>query len=92
MFKDGAICGACFQLIFDSSQFEFCYLNTSSIFVTATNFCLNGTEGGWCNQPKKHFDLSLPIFTKFVPKIGNVVQKLFIIEDKQLSFDLLNLC
>ncbi|KAJ3705993.1 hypothetical protein LUZ61_009698 [Rhynchospora tenuis] len=67
LFNNGQTCGACFELQ--------CYNSTwcapGSIQITATNFCPPDLSkpidnGGWCNPPRKHFDLSMPMFVKIV--------------------------
>lgn len=73
LFKDGATCGACFELACDPSQSQFCLPGASSIVVTATNFCPPGSEGGWCDPPQEHFDLSQPTFTKIAQQVGGVI-------------------
>lgn len=41
--------------------------------ITATNFCppdysKPSDNGGWCNPPRKHFDLSMLMLTKIITK------------------------
>eukprot|EP01018_Ginkgo_biloba_P015617 Gb_27617 [translate_table: standard] len=65
LFKDGAACGACFELMCDAEADPQWCLRGKKISVSATNFCppnnaLPNNNGGWCNSPLKHFDMSLP--------------------------------
>lgn len=66
LFNDGAACGACFELRCVNDP-QWCIPKAGTITITATNFCppdYSKTEGVWCNPPQKHFDLSMPMFTK----------------------------
>ncbi|KAL3698993.1 hypothetical protein R1sor_017015 [Riccia sorocarpa] len=69
LFNNGYTCGACFQLRCDSSN---CYAG-SSITVTATNYCPQGSFGGWCDSPQRHFDLSFPMFASLAPTVVGVI-------------------
>lgn len=72
LFKGGATCGACYELTCILSQSKYCYQN-KKILITATNFCPTGSTGGWCNPPRKHFDLSEPMFTTLANRVGGVI-------------------
>lgn len=66
MFHDGQTCGACYEIkCFNNSQW--CKPEGAPVMVTATNFCppnpsQPNDNGGWCNPPREHFDLSQPAF------------------------------
>ncbi|KAJ7944842.1 Expansin [Quillaja saponaria] len=67
LFNDGYACGACYQIkCVESSA---CDSNVPFTTVTATNLCppdwsKPSYNGGWCNPPRTHFDMSKPAFMK----------------------------
>ncbi|KAG6548697.1 hypothetical protein Mapa_009852 [Marchantia paleacea] len=69
LFNDGLACGACFQI--QCSGDAACYSN--SIVVTATNLCPQGSNGGWCDYPNAHFDLSQPAFSQLAQTVAGHV-------------------
>lgn len=72
LFNSGLSCGACYELTCDPSGSKYCLPGGSAI-ITATNFCPTGSNGGWCNTPKQHFDLAQPVFSKLAYTVGGVI-------------------
>ncbi|KAG6546909.1 hypothetical protein Mapa_011525 [Marchantia paleacea] len=72
LFNNGLSCGACFQIVCRLAESKYCY-SGGSVVVTATNACPPGSEGGWCDPPKAHFDLSYPAFQRLAQPVGGVI-------------------
>lgn len=83
LFENGQSCGACFEVKCDAgSDSQWCKGGGQSVVVTATNFCppnsaLSNTNGGWCNAPLQHFDMSQPAFEQIATDAGGIVPVLY---------------
>ncbi|KAK2355212.1 putative expansin-A17 [Trifolium repens] len=64
LFRDGEVCGACYQVICDYRIDPKWCLRSRSVTITATNFCPPNNHGGWCDPPHHHFDMSMPSFLR----------------------------
>ena len=83
LFNDGASCGQCYLIICDTSRpgGRWCKPGTA-ITVTATNLCpanwaLPSNDGGWCNPPRPHFDMSQPSWETIGVYRGGIVPVLY---------------
>ncbi|URD96690.1 Pollen allergen [Musa troglodytarum] len=70
LFRQGEACGACFEVACDAgADPQWCFRH-ATVTVTATNFCPPNNNGGWCDPPRRHFDMSLPAFSR-IARVGS---------------------
>ncbi|XP_023529777.1 expansin-A16-like isoform X2 [Cucurbita pepo subsp. pepo] len=77
LFNGGSTCGACFELRC-VDHILWCLEGSPTVILTATDFCppndgLSSDYGGWCNFPKKHFEMSKAAFTEIAEKKADIV-------------------
>ncbi|KAH7678523.1 Expansin protein [Dioscorea alata] len=82
LFNDGKSCGTCFQIVCDSRKSPRWCKKGTYITVTATNFCppnynLPSDNGGWCNPPRRHFDMSQPAWETLAIYRAGIVPVLY---------------
>ncbi|XP_050219260.1 expansin-A12 [Mercurialis annua] len=70
LFRNGEACGACYQVMCDYKADPKWCLRGGIVTITATNFCPSNNNGGWCNPPRHHFDMSMPAFLR-IARRGN---------------------
>ncbi|WOL06051.1 hypothetical protein Cni_G14783 [Canna indica] len=70
LFQQGHACGACFEVTCDAGADPAWCLRDATVTVTATNFCPPNNNGGWCDAPHRHFDMSLPAFSR-IARVGS---------------------
>ncbi|KAG6503445.1 hypothetical protein ZIOFF_035758 [Zingiber officinale] len=79
LFNDGLSCGAYYELRCNDNP-RWCL--PGSIVVTATNFyppnsALPSNDGGWCNPPHPHFDMSQLAFLHIAQYRAGIVPVAF---------------
>ncbi|GLJ04913.1 hypothetical protein SUGI_0006290 [Cryptomeria japonica] len=70
LFEKGATCGSCWLVKCVDNQW--CLPNAPTIKVVATDLCPPGGNGV-CNPQYKHFDMSIPAFTKIAVYKGGYI-------------------
>ncbi|KAK1369191.1 Expansin [Heracleum sosnowskyi] len=77
LFNNGEKCGSCYE-IKCIDDLQWCRHGNPSIFITATNYCppnydLPSDNGGWCNPPRQHFDLAVPMFVRLAEYRAGII-------------------
>ncbi|XP_047311987.1 expansin-A4-like [Impatiens glandulifera] len=77
LFTKGGTCGACYEIMCFNDD-KWCKKGAPSLHVTATNNCppnyaLASDNGGWCNPPREHFDLSQPAFLQIAEYKAGII-------------------
>lgn len=70
LFRQGEACGACYLVMCNYRLDPKWCLRRAAVTVTATNFCPPNNNGGWCDPPRQHFDMSMPAFLN-IARRGN---------------------
>ncbi|KAG6546906.1 hypothetical protein Mapa_011522 [Marchantia paleacea] len=81
LLNNGLTCGACFEIkcnITGGESGKWCIKSNPSIKITATNQCPPNWDrptdnGGWCNPPRTHFDLSLNMFRRLAQTQAGII-------------------
>ncbi|VFQ90604.1 unnamed protein product [Cuscuta campestris] len=78
LFNDGLACGSCYELRCTGRN----CVPPGGITVTATDLCppnpsLPNDDGGWCNPPRPHFDLSQPAYLQIAIYKAGIVPVIY---------------
>eukprot|EP00270_Netrium_digitus_P014681 TRINITY_DN5031_c0_g1_i1.p1 TRINITY_DN5031_c0_g1~~TRINITY_DN5031_c0_g1_i1.p1 ORF type:complete len:354 (-),score=20.64 TRINITY_DN5031_c0_g1_i1:228-1289(-) len=79
IFADGFACGGCYEVqCLNAPGWSYCLQPSRTVTITITNLCPNNwalpsDAGGWCNFPRKHFDMSQPVFEKIAQYGAGIV-------------------
>ncbi|OMO73720.1 Expansin [Corchorus olitorius] len=72
LFNNGQKCGSCYEIkCFNSTQW--CKPGEQSLIVTATDHCPADNNGGWCDPPREHFDLTKSGFLQIAEYKAGIV-------------------
>lgn len=77
LFNRGSSCGGCFE-VRCVDHILWCLQGSPSVILTATDFCppnygLPADDGGWCNFPRAHFEMSQAAFTEIARRKADIV-------------------
>ncbi|KAJ4957233.1 hypothetical protein NE237_014016 [Protea cynaroides] len=80
LFQNGYGCGTCYQI--RCVQSPHCYSGNPYTTITATNLCPPNwnepsDDGGWCNPPRSHFDMSQPAFMQIADWHAGIVPVMY---------------
>ncbi|KAJ8767657.1 hypothetical protein K2173_018215 [Erythroxylum novogranatense] len=80
LFNNGYACGTCYEI--QCAQSPHCFSGASSTTITATNVCppnwsQDSNNGGWCNPPRVHFDMSKPAFMKIADWTAGIIPVMY---------------
>ncbi|KAJ3672387.1 hypothetical protein LUZ60_007108 [Juncus effusus] len=81
LFNNGATCGECYQIMCRDDVSPWC-IKGATVTITATNYCppnyqLPNNAGGWCNPPRKHFDMAQPAWEKIGIFRGGIIPVMY---------------
>ncbi|KAJ3672663.1 hypothetical protein LUZ60_007384 [Juncus effusus] len=80
LFNGGKGCGGCYEIRCQGSPH--CLSGAQSVTVTGTNLCppnyaQSSDDGGWCNPPRLHFDMAMPMFLTFAEQVAGIVPVMY---------------
>ncbi|OAY68737.1 Expansin-A16 [Ananas comosus] len=79
LFGRGSACGGCFEVRCVDRRIPYrCLQGSPSVAVTAVDYCAPNygrpyDDGGWCNFPREHFDLSQAAFLRIASRKADFI-------------------